>query len=371
MSSPFTVPYTDFPTQHQGVRGELRAAFDAVLDSGHYIQGPHSADFEREFALYVGASHATGVANGTCALHLTLRSLGIGPGDEVITAPNSFFASAAAIALVGADIVFADIKPDGNLDPEAVSAAVSPRTKAIVPVHLTGRPADMPGIQTVADRHGLLIVEDAAQAVGSSLNGQRVGSWGVAACFSMHPLKSLHAFGDAGIVTGQHRDLLDDISRRKNHGLFNRSTCAEWSYNCRLDEVQAALLLVQLRHLDQMIAERRRLAFRYHALLPTDLDVPTEGQGEFHTYQTYAVLAPDRDRLQQHLRDEGIEAIVHYPVPLHLQPAAGSLRLGRGAFPIAEAQCDRTLSLPLYPGMDDEQQDYVADAIDSFYRSHG
>lgn len=368
MTIPFAVPYTDFPAQHRPVREEFRTAFDSVLDSGKYVQGPQGVAFEQEFRGYVGADYSVGVANGTCALHLTLRSLGIGHGDEVITAPNSFFASAAAVALVGADVVFADIRDDGNVDPHAVAAAVSPRTKAIVPVHLTGRPVDMPGIQAIADKHGLVIVEDAAQAVGSSLHGQRVGSWGAAACFSMHPLKSLHAFGDAGMVTGRDEALIANIGRRKNHGLTHRSTCAEWSYNCRLDEVQAALLRVQLRHLDHVIAERRRLAYRYHSLLPDNVTVPVESDGEFHTYQTYAILAPERDLLQDHLRKKGIEAIVHYPVPLHLQPAAVALSYERGSFPVAEAHCDHTLSLPLYPGMSTEQQDQVIDAICSFYR---
>ena len=267
MTSRFTVPYTDFPAQNAGVRDELRGAFDAVLDSGHYIQGPNVAAFEREFADFCEAPYATGVANGTCSLHLVLRSMGVGPGDEVITAPNSFFASAAAISLVGATIVFADVIEDSNIDPDAIEAAITDRTRAIMPVHLTGRPVDMVRIQAIADVHGLGILEDAAQAVGSSFRGQKVGSWGTAASFSLHPLKSLHAFGDAGIVTARDERIISDVALRKNHGLVDRGTCAEWSFNCRLDEVQAALLRVQLRNVDAKIAERRRLAHRYHELL--------------------------------------------------------------------------------------------------------
>ena len=366
MSSQFAVPYTDFPAQNAGVRDELRGAFDEVLDSGHYIQGPNVAAFEREFAEFCEAPFATGVANGTCSLHLVLRSMGVGPGDEVITAPNSFFASAAAISLVGAKIVFADVNEDSNIDPDAIEAAITDRTKAIMPVHLTGRPVDMVRIQAIADAHGLGILEDAAQAVGSSFRGQKVGSWGTAASFSLHPLKSLHAFGDAGILTARDERIIQDVALRKNHGLVDRGTCAEWSFNCRLDEVQAALLRVQLRNVGAKIAERRRLAHRYHELLRDYVVVPEEREGEIHTYQTYLIQAGDRDALQAHLRANGVEAIVHYATPLHLQPAAADLGYGAGSFPVTERLSDSILSLPLFPGMTAEQQDRVVTEIASF-----
>ena len=367
MSSQFAVPYTDFPAQNAGVRDELRGAFDDVLDSGHYIQGPNVAAFEREFADFCEAPYATGVANGTCSLHLVLRAMGVGPGDEVITAPNSFFASAAAISLVGATIVFADVNEDSNIDPDAIEAAITDRTRAIMPVHLTGRPVDMVRIQAIADVHGLGILEDAAQAVGSSFRGQKVGSWGTAASFSLHPLKSLHAFGDAGIVTARDERIISDVALRKNHGLVDRGTCAEWSFNCRLDEVQAALLRVQLRNVDAKIAERRRLAHRYHELLRDYVVVPEEREGEVHTYQTYLIQAGDRDALQAHLRANGVEAIVHYATPLHLQPAAADLGYGPGSFPVTERLSDSILSLPLFPGMTVEQQDRVVAEIAAFY----
>ena len=367
MSSQFAVPYTDFPAQNAGVRDELRGAFDEVLDSGHYIQGPNVAAFEREFAEFCEAPYATGVANGTCSLHLVLRSMGVGPGDEVITAPNSFFASAAAISLVGAKIVFADVNEDSNIDPDTIEAVITDRTKAIMPVHLTGRPVDMVRIQEIADTHGLGILEDAAQAVGSSFRGQKVGSWGTAASFSLHPLKSLHAFGDAGILTARDETIIQDVALRKNHGLVDRGTCAEWSFNCRLDEVQAALLRVQLRNVDAKIAERRRLAHRYHELLRDYVVVPEEREGEIHTYQTYLIQAGDRDALQAHLRANGVEAIVHYATPLHLQPAAADLGYGAGSFPVTERLSDSILSLPLFPGMSAEQQDRVVTEIASFY----
>ena len=365
--SRFQVPYTDFRAQNAGVRGSLRDAFESVLDSGQYVQGPNVSEFEREFADYVGAPFATGVANGTCSLHLVLRAMGVEPGDEVITAPNSFFASAAAIALVGATVVFADVTEDGNMNPQAIEAAVTERTRVIMPVHLTGRPVDMVRIQEIADQHELGILEDAAQAVGSTFHGKRVGSWGQAASFSLHPLKSLHAFGDAGIVSSQDERITQDVALRKNHGLVDRGTCSTWSYNCRLDEVQAALLRVQLTELDARITERRRLAHRYNELLGGMVSIPVERFGEFHTYQTYLIQADQRDELQVHLRANGVEAVVHYAVPLHLQPAAQDLGYGRGSFPVTEALSDRILSLPIFPGMTEDQQDIVVSQIRAFY----
>ncbi len=363
----FQVPYTDFRAQTSAVREDLRSAFDEVLDSGQYIQGPNVRAFEREFARSCNVPFSTGIANGTCSLHLVLRAMGVGSGDEVITAPNSFFASAAAIALVGAKVVFADVRADANIDPDAIEACVSGRTKAIMPVHLTGRPVNMPEIQKIADKHNLLILEDAAQAVGSSYKSVQVGSWGHAATFSLHPLKSLHAFGDAGIVTSKDANLIKEVAQSKNHGLADRSTCEEWSYNCRLDEVQASLLRVQLLHLEDKITERRRLAQRYNDHLAPYVDVPWENEHEFHTYQTYMIQESSRDKLQEHLRSKGIEAIVHYPTPLHLQPAARDLAYAAGSFPIAEDLCERVLSLPLYPGMTDHQQDMVVEGVAEFF----
>ena len=363
----FAVPYTDFRAQNALVRDDLRSAFDEVLDSGQYIQGPNVSAFEVAFARYCNAPFATGMANGTCSLHLVLRAMGVGPGDEVITAPNSFFASAAAIALVGAKVVFADVGSDANIDPDSIEACVTSRTTAIMPVHLTGRPVNMSKIQNIADKHRLMILEDAAQAVGSSFDSVRVGSWGEAATFSLHPLKSLHAFGDAGMVTSKDDDLVKRVAKGKNHGLVDRNTCEDWSFNCRLDEVQASLLRVQLDHLDEKIDERRRLAQVYNESLKSCVNVPYEGEGEFHTYQTYMIQAPDRDKLLEHLRNNGIEATIHYPTPLHLQPAARDLGYSVGSFPAAEHLSHRILSLPLFPGMTGNQQEMVIEGVTNFY----
>ncbi len=363
------VPYVDLGRQAKEIKRELLAAFEKVLESGQYILGPSLAAFEKEFAAYCGTRYAVGLSNGTSALVLTLKALGIGPGDEVITAPNSFIASASSIVLAGGTPVFADVRLDMNLDPECVERAITPRTKGILPVHLTGRPARMPEILKIAKKHNLFVVEDAAQSVGAKLDNQRVGSWGKAACFSLHPLKNLHAFGDGGMVTTNEAALYEQLLKARNHGLRNRQDCDFWSSNSRLDEVQAALLSVQLAHLDSRTEGRRKLAARYNQLLKAFVGVPEEGAGEFCVYQTYMIQADRRDELKNYLNEHGVQAAVHYPTPIPLQPAAKKLGYGPGDFPVTMKIVSRILSLPLYPGMTREQQDRVTELIKEFYAS--
>jgi len=339
-----------------------------VLDGGRYILGPEVVAFEREFADFCGVQRSVSVATGTCALHLVLRDLGLRPGDEVITVPNSFIATAATIALTGARPVFVDIGADLNMDPARLAAAITPHTKAIVPVHLTGRPARMREILSIAERHHLFVLEDAAQAVGAKLDGQRVGSWGHAAGFSLHPLKNLYAIGDGGIVTSRDAAVLDRLLLSRNHGLRTRNECEFWSFNSRLDEVQAAMLRVQLCYLERRTEERRRLAFRYNQLLRPYVTVPDEGDGEYCVYQTYVVKAERRDELQHFLVTNGVEALVHYPTPIHLQPAAKSLGYHTADFPVTLQAAAHILSLPLYPGLTAAQQDRVVELITEFYK---
>jgi dTDP-4-amino-4,6-dideoxygalactose transaminase len=364
----FAVPYSALGRQAATIKSEVMAAVESVLDSGRFILGPQVAAFEKEFAEYCQVRFARGVANGTCALHLMLRNLGLGPGDEVITAPNSFLASASAVALAGATPAFVDVRPDMNMDPERLEAAITPQTRAVIPVHLTGRPARMREICDIARRHNLFVLEDAAQAVGATLDGRRVGSWGDAATFSLHPLKNLHAYGDGGMVTSNDQAAIDHLTLARNHGLRNRDTCEFWSFNCRLDEMQAAMLRVQLKHLDAWTEERRRLAFRYNDLLRPYVTVPDEGPGEYCVYQTYMIQADDRDLLQRHLVSNGVEALIHYATPIHMQPAAESLGYGPDDFPVASRIVSRILSLPLYPGLTESQQDQVVDLVAAFYR---
>lgn len=367
MTVAVAVPYTNFPAQTAPIKEELLAAFEAVLDSGRYILGPQVKAFEEEFARYCGVRGALGIANGTETLCLVWRALGVTATDEVITAPNSFLASASSIALAGARPVFADIGEDLNIDPEQVEAAITPRTRGIVPVHLTGRPARIREILEIARRHDLFVLEDAAQAVGAKIEGRPVGSWGDAGSFSLHPLKNLYAYGDGGMLTSDDAELLATLAQARNHGLRNREVCDFWSFNSRLDELQAALLRVQLKYLDERTEERRRLAFRYNEALRPYVQVPDEGPGEYCVYQTYVVQAERRDELRAYLNENGVEALVHYATPIHLQPAAKDLGYGRGSFPRTERACQRIMSLPLYPGLTDAQQDRVVELIAEFH----
>jgi dTDP-4-amino-4,6-dideoxygalactose transaminase len=367
----YDVPYSALAEQAAEMKTELVEAFVGVLDSGRYVLGPELAAFEGEFAGYCGARLALGVGSGTCALHLALRALGLRPGDEVITAANSFVATAAAIVHAGGQPVFADIGPDLNIDASAVATAVTPHTRAIIPVHLTGRPADMPALLEVAERHNLVVIEDAAQAVGARLHGQMVGTMGRAACFSLHPLRNLHAFGDGGMVTTSDRDLLERLHRLRNHGLRSRDQCELWGFNSRLDEVQAALLRVQLRHLDRWTDERRRLAARYNQRLAPFVEVPREGPDEFHVYQTYVVQAERRDELRRFLTDNGVEVMVPRFGLTPLQPAARKLGYRAEQFPNAAKAAACCLSLPIYPGLTEVQQDRVVDLVERYYSGNG
>ena len=363
----FFVPYTALATEATQIKQELMDAFESVLESGRYVLGKELSAFEVEFAEHCGAKFAVGVSSGTSALHLVLVGLGLKNGDEVITAPNSFVASAATIALAGAKPVFVDICADGNLDPQKLEDAITSRTRAIVPVHLTGRPAKMVEILEIANRHHLFVLEDAAQALGASLDGRVVGSWGHAAAFSLHPLKNLHAIGDGGMITTQNSDLSAYLAKARNHGLANREQCDFWSFNCRLDEMQAALLRVQLRQLSAWTETRRTLAMRYNDLLRPYVEVPDERPGEYCVYQTYVVKAERRDELMIYLNKNGVESLVHYATPIHLQPAAVDLGYTSADFPETMRHVGKILSLPLFPSLTQEQQNHVVEVISSFY----
>jgi dTDP-4-amino-4,6-dideoxygalactose transaminase len=368
--STYTVPYSALAMETALLKYELMSAVEGVLDSGSYILGAEVLAFEQEFAIYCQTKSSAGISNGTSALHLVLRAIGIKPGDEVITVPNSFVASAAAISLAGGKPVFIDICHCGNMDPQKLEDAITPRTRAVIPVHLTGRPAEMKAILEIARRRNLFVLEDAAQAVGAELDGKRVGSLGDAGCFSMHPLKNLHAFGDAGMVTSSDEGLIAKLKKMRNHGLLNREQCDFFSFNSRLDEMQAAMLRVQLRKLNDWTATRRTLAFRYNNLLRPFVEVPDEGLGERCVFQTYVIKAQQRDALKQYLNANGVEALIHYATPIHLQPAAKELGYRPSDFPKTMEHVSKILSIPLYPTLTYDQQDYVAELISTFFRSN-
>ena len=363
----FKVPYTSF-LNNQESKKRVMFALEGLLDKGMYILGPEVASFEQEFAKYCEVPYAIGVSNGTCALHLALNSMGIKKGDEIITAPNSFIASASAIALAGGVPVFVDIADDGNIDPGKIEAAITPRTKGILPVHLTGRPAKMTQILEIAKSKNLYVVEDAAQAVGAKLNGKMVGSFGDAGCFSMHPLKNLHAYGDAGMVTYSDPAKQEYLRKARNHGLLDREQCDFWSCNARLDEIQASLLRLQLQDLERNTEAKRKLALRYNNLLPKELTLPIEGPGEYCVYQTYVIRTQRRDELQKYLRDNGVEALTHYKTAIFDQPAAKYLNYSEADFPETMNYVNRVISLPLYPDMAEEAQDFVIELCHQFFK---
>ena len=363
------VPYVALALRARRVKSELMAAIERVIDHGIYILGPEVEEFERRFAAYCGTRYAVGVADGTAALILALRAVGVGPGNEVITAPNSFAASASSAALLGATPRFVDVRrEDLNMDPALLEAAITPRTKAIVPVHLTGHPADMEAIVKIADRHGIPVIEDAAQSVGTLYHGRKTGSIGQLGCFSLHPLKNLHAIGDAGVITTNDEPLYRWLLKARNHGLKSRDEVEFWSTNSRIDTVHAAVLTVMLGHLDTWIAERRAIAAEFSAALRDVVGVPTEAPGCVHTYQTFMITAERRPALLQHLRGRGIDAKVHYAITIPQQDAARSLGHRPEDFPIATWLAERIVSLPLYAEMTQAQRTAVIEGVRSFYR---
>lgn len=365
------IPYVNIASQHRSIKSELLGAMANVIDHGKFILGGEVEEFEKRFAELCRVRFAVGVNSGTDALILALRALGIGQGDEVITAPNSFVASTSCIMLVGARPVFVDVREDYNMDPALIEGAITSKTKALLPVHLTGRPADMDPIMEVARKHGLQVVEDCAQAVLAEYRGQRVGSFGSIGCFSLHPLKTLNACGDGGVLTTNDKSLYERFKILRNIGLRTRDDCVAWSGNSRLDTIQAAVLLVKIKHLDAWTEKRRsNAAFYANALAGVPgLQVPVERPHEKAVYHTFVLQAARRDELKQHLAANGVETAVHYPIPIHLHEAAHGLGYGIGSFPVGEGQAKRILSLPVYPELGSDELDYIVRTIRSFYGS--
>ena len=366
------IPYVDLAQQHRPLREELLKAVGGVLDSGQFILGEETERFEKEFAALCNARFAVGLNSGTDALILALKCLGIGPGDEVITPPNSYLASASCIALAGATPKFADVREDLNLDPAAVARAITPRTKAIIPVHLTGKPAPMKELLEIARQHRLEVIEDAAQAVGAKLNGQTVGAISRIGSFSLHPLKNLSACGDGGVLTTNDETVAQRAKLLRNHGQPNRDDCLEFSMVSRLDSVQAAILRAKLKHLGEVTAKRRTNAEQYRKRLKDcpRLHCPSDATGEFSVYHTFIVQADKRDELEKYLESCGIGTAIHYPVPIHLMTVGRRLGYKPGDFPVTERLAGRILSLPIYPEQTSDQLDEVAATILKFYKSN-
>ncbi|MFC1584843.1 DegT/DnrJ/EryC1/StrS family aminotransferase [Fibrobacterota bacterium] len=362
------IPYIDLGRQHKPLKKKILKEIGKVMDSGQFILGETVKNFEERFAEYCQCKYAVGVNSGTDALFLSMKALGIGPGDEVITAPNSFIATAAAIAHTGAKAVFADVRDDMNIDPDEISKIITGKTKAIIPVHLTGRPAEMREILRIARRHNIYVIEDAAQAVGAEYYGKRVGSFGMTGCFSMHPLKNLNACGDGGVITTNNKRVRQLLLKLRNHGLRSRDECDFWGYNSRLDEIQAVVLCAKLDQLHEWIRKRREIAAVYRKKLCDLVEVPRERAYEKSVYHTYIIRTANRNQLMKYLGDHGIETKIHYPFSIHLQRGDLHLNYQKGDFINAERIGQEMVSLPVYQGLNARQVAYICDTIIRFFK---
>lgn len=359
------VPFVDLVANHQSIADEVNAVVAGVMERGDFVLGQAVSDFEEEFAAYCDASYAVGVDSGYSALELIVRAYDIGPGDEVITAANTFVATALAITTCGARPILVDCEPETyNLDPEKLEEAITPNTRAIMPVHLYGQPAEMGPILDIAERYGLKVIEDSAQAHGARYQGKRTGALGDAAGFSFYPAKNLGAYGDGGAVVTNDAALAERVRLLRNLGQQVKYHHIVKGFNHRLDTIHAAILSVKLGHLDAWNEARRAHAQQYDALLSgLPVETPAVGAQREHVYHLYVIRTGDRDTLQQRLIEAGIGCGLHYPVPIHLQPSFEELGYSRGDFPVTEQYMDEILSLPMYPELPPEMIDYVASTV--------
>ncbi len=368
-----SVPFVDLHAQYASIEPEVDAAMKAVLQRSDFILGKDLELFEKEYADYIGTKFAIGVDSGMSALTLILKGLGIGPGDEVITSANTFIATALTISAVGGTPVLVDVDPETfTLDLEKLEAAITSKTKAIMPVHLFGHPEDMDPIMEIANRHGIFVVEDACQSHGATYKGKMTGSFGIAAAYSFYPAKNLGAYGDGGMIVTSDEALRDSIALLRNYGQTAKYHHAVQGYNNRLDTLQAAVLRVKLPHLDEWNATRRAHADLYDGLLDgCGVSIPPRMPEVEPVWHLYAVRTEHRDELRDFLQARGISTGIHYPIPIHLQPAYQELGLKPGDFPISERDALQMLSLPMFAEMSDEQIHYVADAILEFCAEKG
>lgn len=363
------IPFVDLQAQYRSIKDEVDAAVLAVMSRGDFVLGGAVTEFEKAFADYCEADYAVGVDSGYSALELALLAYDIGPGDEVITAANTFIATTLAISNCGAKPVLVDIDPDTyNIDPQKIEAAITPATRAIMPVHLYGQPADMDPILEIAQRHNLIVIEDAAQAAGARYKGRKVGGIGHAAGFSFYPGKNLGAYGDAGAVVTNDPAVADKVRLLRNIGQRVKYHHDIKGFNHRLDTMQAAVLQVKLPYLDGWNEQRRRAAATYERLLAgLPIVTPSVLDDVEHIYHLYVVRLENRGALQEALQDAGVATGLHYPVPIHLQPAYQELGYKRGDFPITEAYAETILSLPMFPELDDQKVAYVVDLIQGYF----
>jgi len=368
------VPLLDLKTQFQSLRAEILEEIQAVCDEQGFVLGPRVVAFEESVARYVGSRYAIGCASGSDALLLSLMAMGVKAGDEVITIPFTFFATASTISRLGAKPVFVDIQSDSfNIDPALIERAITPRTKALIPVHLFGQCADMAAINQIAKRNKIFVIEDACQAIGSAQQGTRAGVLGDTGCFSFFPSKNLGGFGDGGLVTTNDKALADSMAMLRVHGSQVRYLHEAIGINSRLDALQAAILQIKLKYLDQWTEGRRRNAERYQQLfaqakLTDRVVLPPTVPGNFHVYNQFTVRAPKRDELRTFLKEKGVGTEVYYPLPMHLQNCYRDLGHHKGSFPLSEQAAEEVMSIPIFPELTEVQQSYVVEMMVEFYR---
>lgn len=363
-----TVPYVDLALQHQKIKDEILEAIDRILTKGDFVLGEEVERFEENLAQYCGTRFALGVNSGTDALFLVLKAHRIGQGDEVIIPPNSFLASASSVIAAGATPVYVDICPDLNIDPTLIEEKITDRTKAIMAVHLTGKPAKMAPILEIAKKYDLKVIEDSAQAIGATYQGQKVGSFGDGGCFSLHPLKTLNACGDGGAITLNDEEAYNTLKQLRNIGLKNRNESELWGYNSRLDTIQAAILNIKLKYLDEWNNKRREIAAIYTDALKDLVVVPAQEVDEEQVYHTYVIQTPYRNELQQHLTENQIGSKIHYPIPIHMQAVA--MRFGKplGSYPVTEKCAKEILSLPIHQDLNISQVELVINTMRQFFK---
>ena len=360
-----TVPYLDLRAQYRPLRNEVLSALEEICESTSFAQGQATLEFDTKFAAYCGVNHSVSVNSGTSALHLALRCLDVGPGDEVVTVSMSFIATAWAISYVGATPVFVDIDPARRtLNPDNLEAAITSRTKAIIPVHLYGTPAEMDRIMAIAERHGVPVIEDAAQSHGATYRGKRVGQFGRIACFSFYPSKNLGAYGEGGALVTNDASIAHRARSLRDHAQGQKYLHDEIGYNYRMDSFQAAVLSIKLKHLDEWNTARIDRARQYTELLKeSSYKLPAHMSDSESVWHCYVIETPERDRVRSGLQDVGIQSAVHYPVPIHLQKAYAHLGYRSGDLPVTEALCDHCLSLPIYPELSKEKISRVASVL--------
>lgn len=363
------VPFLDLKAQYETIRGEIGPAIEAVLEETAFASGPYVEKFEKAFAPFCGCTEAVGLNSGTTALWAALTGLGVGAGDEVITVPNTFIATVEAIVFAGATPVFVDVTPDTcTMDPAKIQAAITPQTRAIIPVHLYGQMADLDPIMEIAREHNLYVIEDAAQAHGATYKGRPAGSIGHAGCFSFYPGKNLGAYGEGGAVVTNDPALAAQMRKMRDHGQAKKYYHDIVGWNARMDGIQGAVLSVKLSHLPEWNAARQRHARLYNELLAgiEGIETPVQADCAEHIYHLYVIRTAERDALMKYLAEQGISCGIHYPVPVHLQECFKGLGQGRGTFPVSEQTADQSLSLPMYAELSDEQIEYVCASVRQF-----